>query len=742
MTTVPSARRQGVPSRPGVAGNRFVRAELGAVVVVAALVGVLCQVPTWANPSFYFSDDSAAQFLPMWHRLGERMLAGDWPPVLDPDSWMGGNVAAEALFGLWNPVNLLDYLLVVAVGDLAVAATVVKTQFLVILAVGVFLLCREYGADRWVSSVLGVALPFSGFVLYFQAASWAAGLIGFAWLPWAWWTVRRAARGRLLVLVPCTFCFLCVSSGDPYGVLGLCFVFLTLLVEVRASRGDYPSRATQRVLLIGIATGLTLPLVFLPLVMTSPVTWRSGFELYNIGRLAPDFGDLVNLSIPGFVPQITSFGSFRMAVPAMYFAWFVIPLVSWLDWRSLVNSWRRCTAPLMLAGGYLLLCLGPSNVWLFRWPLRHVVVLFLALSVILALVLSHGLRTDRFRTRAAWTAGAMALCAYLSFAAWPAQAVRHLVSVVVLVGLLAVALWWTRARPSLRPVAVVLHLGTAMALALQVCWFPVNRDVAIYHFPSQIGELRSDFEDLRSGTVLQIADRNLIAPEDIESREAWKHLLFGNMHAAAGVSSLVAYTGIGYDSLHRRLCLSYYGSTCARAYGTLWTVDEVGVNLADQLDVQHVVVQRALIDAPQPPPGWRITARNRFVTVIGRVAAPERWGESRLSAVRGVTASADPSVDQRHETIRFTRHARERAELVFARLAWPGYQATMDGREVPIAATSAGLLKVRIPQGVNAGTLRIEWSPPGFGASIVLAVAGAALALGLSAPLRKGTRRC
>ncbi|MFD1051185.1 LysR family transcriptional regulator, partial [Kibdelosporangium lantanae] len=57
-------------------------------------------------------------------------------------------LAGEALFGLWNPVNLLDYLLVTQIDSLPTAATVVKTQFLVIAAVGVYLLSREYATHR------------------------------------------------------------------------------------------------------------------------------------------------------------------------------------------------------------------------------------------------------------------------------------------------------------------------------------------------------------------------------------------------------------------------------------------------------------------------------------------------------------------------------------------------------------------------------------------------------------------
>ncbi|MGP4021312.1 GtrA family protein [Saccharopolyspora sp. 5N708] len=704
--------------------DRLPRGDWRGAVGVGLLVALLSQIPVLVNPSFYFWDDSAAQFLPMWHRLGERLLAGDWPLGLDVDSWMGGNLAAESLFGIWNPVHLLDCLLVVWLGDLAIAATVVKTQCLVTLGVGTFLLCRDYGAERGVASVLAVALPVSGFVLYFQAATWAGGLMGFAWLPWAWWALRRALAGRIPAVVPWLCCFLCVSAGDPYGVLALCGVFAGLLVETGRDR-----RRVRCLVLLGVAVAGSLPLIFGPVLVTAAVGWRSGHELFNIGQLVPGIGDLLNASMPAFVPQILSFGTFRMSVPATYFAWFAIPLLAWLDWRSAGAVWRRCGCAVVLAGCYFLLCLGPSNVWLFRWPLRHVAVLHLAVAVLLAVALSRGLRTDHFRVRLACSVGSVLLGGYLSFAAWPAQAPKHLVSM----GLIAVLLAGVLVLRGKQLMAVVLHLGTAGALVLQMFWFPANRDVAVYNFPSDVAQLRSRYAEFRDGTVVQVADRNLVPPEQIASGSAWSQLLFGNMPAAAGVASLVSYTGIGYDALHTRLCLSYYGATCPQAYDRLWQSD----GLVDQLKAAHVVVQRRLRDVSAAPDGWRISRRDADVVVLSRESAAP-WPRGRLSVSRGVQVLDAVQHGQRHETVRFGRTG-SRPELVFARLAWPGYQATVDGHRVPVGSTDAGLLVVRIPPGVHGGTLTLSWRPPGFTAQLVLACAGALLAVALTVvPLRSG----
>ena len=85
------------------------------------LVAAMAVVPALRDPRFYLTDDSAAQFLPSWYHLGQLLRAGRFP-LLDPTLWAGGNIAAEALFGVWNPVLLATMLLVSAVPNLVVAS--------------------------------------------------------------------------------------------------------------------------------------------------------------------------------------------------------------------------------------------------------------------------------------------------------------------------------------------------------------------------------------------------------------------------------------------------------------------------------------------------------------------------------------------------------------------------------------------------------------------------------------------
>ena len=83
------------------------------------------------------------------------------------------------------------------------------------------------------------------------------------------------------------------------------------------------------------------------------------------------------------------------------------------------------------------------------------------------------------------------------------------------------------------------------------------------------------------------------------------------------------------------------------------------------------------------------------------------------------------------ETVEFTREGAGASSLTFARLAWPGYTAAVDGVPVPVEEGPAGLLVVELPDDVRGGTLTLSWSPPGSTVSLAAAALGAVAALAL-----------
>ncbi|MGH3548136.1 MAG: hypothetical protein ACRDQU_08480 [Pseudonocardiaceae bacterium] len=137
------------PAALGVIARRLRQPpEWLVALAVGAMTLVICVIPQWRGTFFYYVGDQYEWCMPLWHRFGEQLRGGRWPLTMDPDGWMGGNYAAEAQTGIWNPVNIVNFVVVSLFNNLSHAAFVVAVEFLGLLAGGVYLLAREYDASR------------------------------------------------------------------------------------------------------------------------------------------------------------------------------------------------------------------------------------------------------------------------------------------------------------------------------------------------------------------------------------------------------------------------------------------------------------------------------------------------------------------------------------------------------------------------------------------------------------------
>jgi hypothetical protein len=707
------------------------RARVGAPLGVALLVAAMAAVPGLRDPRFYLTDDSAAQFLPTWYHLGQLLRAGQFP-LLDPTLWAGGNIAAEALFGIWNPVLLGGMLLVSALPDLVVASLVVKTAFLVILALGVYGLAREYDQPPGPSAVAAVTVPFAGVTLYFDAASWSSGLTAFAFVPWFWWTLRRSARGALTPLVPFVAGYLAMTAGNPYGALGACLAVVALAAEFTWARRWAPLRRT---LLGGVAVGLVAPLTYLPLVLTQPVTYRHETKIGNSGLMVPGLGDLLNASTPSFAAWVPAFEHPYLTVPATYLAWYALPLLPWLRYRAIVVALAsRMAVPVYAVIG-LAFSVGPSEAWMFRWPLRVVPYFALPAAVLLAVALAQGLAQDHRRRRAAGSGLVILGGAYLGEAARPDLLHAHVASVLLVSALTAAALvaWLSprRGAPQLlgpgRAATTVLLAGCVAVLVFQVAVFPRNANLNDYRFPTSVTATSAALVPRYPGTVLEVAD-NAAVVHSSDPAVLSTDLMFGNMLQAVGVHAVNSYYGMGFKAFTDVLCMDFNGSVCPDALRRAWEPPAPGAPpLADLIRLDTVVVQNGLpgvADVPLPD-GWRVAERTGAVTVLRRDAALPR-PRGRLSAAPAGTVVADDVAAARTEQVRLG--GGPGGTLTFARLAWPGYTARIDGAAAPVRQGPAGLLTLDVPPGAHAVTL--AWAPPAFAPALGAALLGLALAVG------------
>ena len=688
-------------------------------------------LPLLRVPTFYYWDDTAAASVAAWRNMGSALIEGRIQ-LLDIEMWRGGNYAAEAAFGLYNPLVMVLSAATMPIDDLAMVTVIIKAIFFLAMALGAYLLSREYGARPWPAALLGSALPLSGFTLWMDGAAWVTGLIVTALTPWVWYTAKRTADGRGSALWLVLAGYLCGSAGNPYGLLSAGIVIGAVLVEALWRRRRRQAVVTA---VAGLAVALLALPTYLPFLLSSSVSYREGASILNDEILSPNVSELVGLSSPSFTPYMWAFEFPYFTFPVAYLAWFVLPLAPWLRWSTLWQRGRELAGVWFVAGVYLLLALGPSQVWFFRWPMRLLPYFWLTVVVLLAVVLSAGLHRSRAGLRAALSAGAVFVGFWWAWSDDPDQWDRHLISAGLVAVLLALTLW--AARRSIRDLSLVAMAGTLVVLVVQLGWMPMNASTTNFNFPRSESAMEETFADYR-GLVVQIAsfpetgdpgvDRN---PEGV-----YQDLLFGSMYDVAGVESTTAYSGIAFTAFDVPLCASYYGGACPEAWDVLWQVPEGGDEvLADLIRAQTVVVQRNLRDTRDEPvpDGWELAESTEYVDVWRRVE-PLPWPEGRLSDTDGpVEVLADARVGEVGETLDFRRDGEGPVELTFARLAWPGYTAEIDGRQVPVEQGPNGLLVVPIPEDVDAGTLTLAWSPPGTTLSLAAVGAAGLLVTGLVA---------
>nr|WP_233608157.1 hypothetical protein [Nocardia stercoris] len=683
-----------------------------------------------ADPRHFYTDDTEAQYGPMWVMLGRHLHEGRFPALV-PWEWMSGNYAMEEA-GLYNPPQLVVDWFAPMVDDLASYVTVVKLIFSIIAALGVFRVCLAYGARAPWATVAAVGFPLSGWFLFFDEASWATSLTGTAWMLHAWAAaVRylrqqdRPARQRrwrdgpvplfvfLYLAISVQYVFPAVESG---------------LMILAVGAGDVIVRRrwapALRLLAVTACAGLAGLETYLPGMLSSPVTWRGNETVIADTFLTVPWSESLNASLPSTRPAFTGWWGYVQPLPMVYIAWFVIPMLAFVDWRAVRAAWRELSGLGLFTLIFLLWTAGPGRIGPLRWPARVLPMLAVGVLVGICLLLSRFGAFADWRRRGIAAATLIGLLLIRSFSAAPHLVVRHVVSALVVGALTAAVIALIRTR------GVAAGCVLAILVMFPIAYEQVRDQGATpmsYGFPERRSTMAADFPDF-PGVTLQLADRALVAPADQRPDRAWGSLAFGNYAKNIRLHYINAYTPIGFREFSKLLCMGWDGSTCPAAFTTAFSVDPTtGRTYVDLMKVDRVVLQRAQFpDAGNhpAPPGWKwvdYPGHENYIWVLERENGPIFDRNGMISDTRGVTAA---SVYYDSVTSRVRVGSATGGSIVFARLPWPGYRATLDGHELPIRAVAGTFLAVDIPAGTHGADLVLQWRPPGWLAGIAGGIAG------------------
>jgi hypothetical protein len=687
----------------------------GAVlVVVAGAVLLLLH-----DPRYFFHGDTQAAYLGWEYRLGEELRAGRWP-LLDPHAWAAGNAVADGQWGLFSPLLMGIGLLASVSSNVLLFATAVKIALLTGGALGAFLLARSYGATPPLAFVAAVAAPAGGMTQYVDLPSWTAGLMIWALLPWVWWALRRTTLGRANPAPVLVLGYLLVSVGYVYGTIMLLVVLAAALLEAAAGRDR---AAVLRTLGVGVVCGLVACTVYLPGVLTAPVSVRSGGGIAWSGKFTSD--PLALFTSP--LPTAAAPGVYPRTAPFAYLAWF-LPLVALVvDWRAVGRHWRPVAGLALVVGLMALVQVAaPARVGPLRWPMRLQPFLVQGVVVLAAVLVSrHAVRRP---SRGRLAAGlAWVLLAGVA-AGLRAPATRTGVAVAALLVAVAVAAGWAFARWSadrpgrdawVRGGALVAAAATVALGVVQHGFFP---DVPSpeRHMPAHASDYRRPLPAAR-GDVLVVGrlSRRLQASPSL-AREA----LAGSAWYLGRHPVVNLYTTVGNRKFRARYCTKFQGSTCPALLTTLFSTEPAtGLQRVDLLAVSTVLVVRADLparDLSTPPAGWRVAAATaRTVTWVRREPVPGAGG-----AVWASPGTKVRPLSRDDRDVRFAVGAPPGGgRVVLSRLAWPGYRVH-GGRTGP--AVDGYLLTVDVRSGAHV--VDVHFSPPGWAVEVAawwLAVTGA-----------------
>jgi hypothetical protein len=676
-----------------------------ATTVVGAFLGSL--IPIITNNRFYYYDDTQAGAFGIWFEIGTKLRAGEWPLFSD-SGWGAGNYAAEGQWGIWNPLILLIGWLASTSANIVVFSTILKITCLCLLAAGTFLLARSYKATPEWAFIAGVAVTLTGFTVYMDAASWVTGLMVFSLLPLTWYGLRRMAFEEGNPFVSLAPAYVLITIGYVHGTLMLVIVFLGLLLEARLHQGR---RGALRLLLSGLVCGLVAVAVYLPGVLTAPVTARSG-GIANSGFLTPDLTGLLTAWVPGSLPQVTGWWGAFATVPLLYVAWF-LPVLAVVDYAKVKAASRELAALWVVGLLSLALTLAPSDLGPLRFPVRIMPYVSLAVLLALSVMVSRFRVSLLTRGRIIVTAAIMLSGLYLAWSQHPTGRSAAIFAVVAGSGIagLLIVLYVPRQKPRTRGPLVVAGGVLLVSMVIAAGQHTAFRAAPLpdFQMPDTPEAYTHQLPQAQGGTFV-VGDPTRLGPE------IWNETLASNAWYLNSAQVQNLYSPIMFAKYAEDLCISSHGWTCGAAAEKLFQTDpNTGELLADLLSVDTVQILRDPDPNSNkafngvPPSGWHEASRSTDSVVWVRDQPHLNTGQVVWTS--GGTSLSLVSESNQEVVMRVDRMGDGPGKAVLSRLGWPGYEA--DG--ATIAASLRGyLLELDIPPGSAGKTVTVRFEPPGW----------------------------
>ena len=656
-----------------------------ATAVTTLLIAIM---PLLWDRRYFFQGDTQVAYSGWWYELGDQVLHGHIP-LLNPRAWESGNYIAEGQWGLFSPLTIAIGVAVRLSPNVVAIVLVIKLALILAGALGTYVLLRSYRVPPAAAYVGGILVGLSGQSVYYDWAAWVNGLMATALLPWAWWFIRLAMRGRN-PLPALTACYVIVSIGYVYAAMYLAIVILACLVDAGVARDR---AAFLKVIGVGAFSALVTVTVYLPAIHTAPVTVRSNFDIVSNGPLQVGVSDVFTSMLP--------------TTNGLYLLW-CLPLVLWIAPTRARAALRDLHGVLVGTVLAFVWVLGPDQVGPLRWPGRVLPALMDVLVVLLVVVVSRSLRTPGRAQITASLAWLVAATWIVVSRHWASRDTTLIAAAVVAAAIVAVA--WSLRRHS-TAAALVIGAGTVAVFLTQHAVTPGGGNDR--HSPAHAAAYRTQLHAAR-GDVMVIG---YYGKQSFDQPRLAKELLVGSTWYRNPAAVQNGYSTIRFRTFINRFCRQYNGLTCPSALDAVLAHEPTtGRRWVDLLSISTLVMYRPDFRTAQlaePPTGWTVAGTSRStVTWVRNHPVPTAGGV--------VSASAGVRMSNQHgsaQTVQFRvdRLPAGGGTVVFSRLAWPGYEVSGASLAAP---TANMLVTIRLNPSSVGRTVTLAWNPPGWRAEM------------------------
>jgi hypothetical protein len=397
-----------------------------AVVVLVAMVCVVLWQRLWGAGQTLYLWDAGTYFYPMKDLLGRTVQSGEWP-WWNPWIRNGLPFFANPQVGLFYPPSLLFYSLPTS---LAFNWNVILHA--VLMATGFCFWLRRAGGSPAAAAAGALAIAWGGFAV--SMTIYLNNLQAMAWIGWTWWAWESwldARTWRWLALTSGGFA-LEFLAGEPQIAVVTAAVALLLAWTRPPDAGR--ARWTPPLLALGAAAAGAMIVTAAQLLPTIELFLQSQRSLgltpeESLGWSLPP-AQLYNLILPRYFEGPSGLFDLRR-IPGIEQPWvftsYLGVVVVALAAAGLVAARNRSALPwLGVAAAGILLALGAHNPLVtaladavpalraFRYPEKMLILPAIAVPVLAARGID-GLREERARRAALWTAAALAALAGLAW---------------------------------------------------------------------------------------------------------------------------------------------------------------------------------------------------------------------------------------------------------------------------------------------------------------------------------------